>query len=181
MANKKTEGKKTEVKKTEDKKNGTVNVQEQIKETIIDVRNEAIVQSANLYLLARKVLLAGMGAVALTMEEAQEFVEKLVERGEIAETDAQKLMQELRKRAQRGEKEVVKASKKAEKKAEKKAAKTAEDVEKTAVKMAKKAEGALEDTVETVLKSLNVPSKTDVDDLSKKIGELSRKVDALRS
>lgn len=141
-------------------------MQEQIKETVIDVRNEAIVQSANLYLLARKVLLAGVGAVALTMEEAQEFVEKLVERGEIAETDAQKLMQELRKRARRGEKEVTKAAQKAEKDT------------KSAVK---KAEGALEETVESVLKGLNVPSKSDVDALSKKIGELSRKVDALRS
>ena len=141
-------------------------VQDQIKETVIDVRNEAIVQSANLYLLARKVVLAGMGAVALTLEEAQEFVEKLVERGEIAETDAQKLMQEVRKRAQRSEKEATKAAKKAEKST------------KGAVK---KVEGALEETVEGVLKGLNVPSKSDVDALSKKIGDLSRKVDALRS
>ncbi len=141
-------------------------VQDQIKETVIDVRNEAIVQSANLYILARKVLLAGMGAVVLTIEEAQEFVEKLVERGEIAETDAQKLMQEVRKRAQRSEKEATKAAKKAEKKT------------KGAVK---KAEGALEETVEGVLKGLNVPSKSDVDALSKKISDLSRKVDALRS
>ncbi len=140
-------------------------VQDQIKESVIDVRNEAIVQSANLYLLARKVLLAGMGAVALSMEEAQEFVEKLVERGEIAETDAQKLMQELRKRTRRSEKEVAQAAKKAEKST------------KGAVK---KAEDALEETVESVLKGLNVPSKSDVDALSKKIGDLSRKVDALR-
>ena len=141
-------------------------VQEQIKETVIDVRNEAIVQSANLYILARKVVLAGMGAVALTLEEAQEFVEKLVERGEIAETDAQKLMQDLRKRAQRSEKEATKVAKKAEKST------------KGAVK---KAEGVLEETVEGVLKGLNVPSKSDVDALSKKIGDLSRKVDALHS
>lgn len=145
-------------------------VQEQIKETVIDVRNEAIVQSANLYILARKVLLAGMGAVALTLEEAQEFVEKLVERGEIAETDAQKLMQDLRKRAQRSEKEATKVAKKAEKNT-KGAVKKAEGV----------LEGALEETVEGVLKGLNVPSKSDVDALSKKIGDLSRKVDALRS
>ena len=141
-------------------------VQEQIKETVIDVRNEAIVQSANLYILARKVVLAGMGAVALTLEEAQEFVEKLVERGEIAETDAQKLMQEVRKRAQRSEKEATKVAKQAEK---------------TTKGAVKKAEGVLEETVEGVLKGLNVPSKSDVDALSKKIGDLSRKVDALRS
>ena len=48
-------------KKTDEK----MTVQEQIKETVIDVRNEAIVQSANLYILARKVVLAGMGAVEI--------------------------------------------------------------------------------------------------------------------
>ena len=154
----------------EKKTNEKMTVQEQIKETVIDVRNEAIVQSANLYILARKVVLAGMGAVALTLEEAQEFVEKLVERGEIAETDAQKLMQEVRKRAQRSEKEATKVAKKAEK-TTKGAVKKAEGV----------LEGALEETVEGVLKGLNVPSKSDVDALSQKIGDLSRKVDALRS
>lgn len=48
-----------------------------------------------LYEAARKVLLAGMGAMALAQEEAQDFVNKLVERGEIAEKDAKKLMKEV--------------------------------------------------------------------------------------
>ena len=41
-----------------------------------------------LYEAARRVLLAGMGAVALAQEEAEDFVNRLVERGEIAEKDA---------------------------------------------------------------------------------------------
>jgi polyhydroxyalkanoate synthesis regulator phasin len=45
--------------------------------------------------MARKVLMAGMGAVALAQEEVEEFVNKLVERGEIAEKDGKKLLQDV--------------------------------------------------------------------------------------
>lgn len=44
----------------------------------------------------RKVLLAGLGAAALAQDELEDFVKKLVERGEIAEKDAKKLIQETR-------------------------------------------------------------------------------------
>ena len=43
----------------------------------------------------RRVLLASVGAVALTLDEIERFVDKLVERGEIAEQDAKKLVKEL--------------------------------------------------------------------------------------
>ncbi len=56
---------------------------------MIDVRNEVIVQSANLYLAVRKVLLSSLGAMSLTADETNEFLNRLVERGEIAEADAQ--------------------------------------------------------------------------------------------
>lgn len=45
--------------------------------------------------MARKVLMAGIGAVALAQDEAETFINKLVERGEIAEKDARKLIEEL--------------------------------------------------------------------------------------
>jgi len=55
--------------------------------------------------LARKVLLAGIGAVTLAQEEAEAFVQKLIEKGEIAEKDGCILMKDLReKRKQRAEK-----------------------------------------------------------------------------
>lgn len=47
---------------------------------------------------ARKVLLAGIGAVALAQEEIEDFVNKLVERGEIAEKDGKKLLREVMER-----------------------------------------------------------------------------------
>jgi poly(hydroxyalkanoate) granule-associated protein len=43
----------------------------------------------------RKVLLASIGAVALAQEEIEVFVNKLVERGEIAEKDGKKLVRDV--------------------------------------------------------------------------------------
>jgi polyhydroxyalkanoate synthesis regulator phasin len=45
--------------------------------------------------MARRVLMAGIGAVALSQEEMEKFVTKLVERGEIAEKDGRKLVQDV--------------------------------------------------------------------------------------
>ncbi len=44
---------------------------------------------------ARRVLLASMGAMALAQEEMEDFVNRLVERGEIAEKDGKKLIREM--------------------------------------------------------------------------------------
>jgi poly(hydroxyalkanoate) granule-associated protein len=42
-----------------------------------------------------KVLLASIGAVALAQEEIEDFVNKLVERGEIAEKDGRKVVRDV--------------------------------------------------------------------------------------
>jgi poly(hydroxyalkanoate) granule-associated protein len=48
-----------------------------------------------LFETARRVLLAGIGAVALAQDEIEDFVNRLVERGEIAERDGRKLIREV--------------------------------------------------------------------------------------
>lgn len=101
--------------------------------------------------VTRKVLLAGIGAAALAQEEVETFVNKLVERGEIAEKDSRKLINEVMEK--RG---------------------------KEAKKAAKKAEKNLDKRMEEMLHRMNVPSKADIDDLSKKITALSRKIDQLK-
>lgn len=68
---------------------------------------------ANAFLeAARKVLLAGIGAFALAQEEAEDFVNRLIERGEIAEKDGRKLMREMmdkrKKDASKAEDEITK-------------------------------------------------------------------------
>lgn len=59
---------------------------------------------------SRKVLLASIGAVALAQGELEDFIDKLIERGEIAEKDGSKLMSEMKekrkKRAQEMEGEM---------------------------------------------------------------------------
>ncbi len=45
--------------------------------------------------LVRKVLLATMGAAAIAQEEIEALINRLVERGEIAEKDGKKLMHEM--------------------------------------------------------------------------------------
>jgi polyhydroxyalkanoate synthesis regulator phasin len=52
-------------------------------------------ESRPLFDLARKVLLASIGAMALAQDEVEEFVNRLVERGEIAEKDGRKLVKEV--------------------------------------------------------------------------------------
>jgi poly(hydroxyalkanoate) granule-associated protein len=47
---------------------------------------------------ARKVLLASIGAVALAQDEVEDFVNKLIDRGQIAEKDGRKLIQDVMER-----------------------------------------------------------------------------------
>jgi polyhydroxyalkanoate synthesis regulator phasin len=95
----------------------------------------------------RKVLLAGIGAIALAQEEIEEFVGRLVERGEIAEKDGRKLISEVMDKRK---------------------------------KEAEKAEDEITKRVETVMDRMSVPSKADIEELSKKISELTKKVDELK-
>lgn len=132
-------------------------ISDQAKDAVIDVRNELIVQTANLYIMVRKVLLSSLGAVALTMDEANELLARLVERGEVAESDLQKMINELRAQRERSEAEAAK----------------------TRSELTKKASNTIEDSVETILTRLNVPNKSDIEDLSRKIGHLNEKVSAL--
>jgi len=48
------------------------------------------------YDVVRRMMLAGIGAIALKHDELEEFVDKLVERGEIAKKDGEELMKEMR-------------------------------------------------------------------------------------
>lgn len=139
------------------KQNEQKSLEEQVKDKVIDVRNEAIVQTANLYLMARKALLASLGAAAMTLEEANGVVEKLAERGEMVEADIQQWVSEFRaagKSASPG-----------------KGASSA-----SSMSMAGK---ALEESIEVILTRLNVPTKSDIEALSRKISALNHKVNAL--
>jgi poly(hydroxyalkanoate) granule-associated protein len=71
-------------------------VEEKVEEVEAQVTEET--EQNPLVAMARKVLLAGMGVVALTQEEVERIVAKLVERGEIAEQDGKKVVGEVMER-----------------------------------------------------------------------------------
>ncbi|MGB8646510.1 MAG: phasin family protein [Anaerolineae bacterium] len=50
----------------------------------------------------RKVMLASVGAVGLAQDELEDFVNRLVKRGEIAEKDARKLVKEVTAKRRKG-------------------------------------------------------------------------------
>jgi poly(hydroxyalkanoate) granule-associated protein len=62
-------------------------------EVVVEEAPEEMERGA-LYEMTRKVVLASIGAVALAQEELEQFINKLVERGEIAEKDGKKLVSE---------------------------------------------------------------------------------------
>ena len=101
--------------------------------------------------MVHRVLLASIGAVALTQDEIEKFVNKLIERGEIAEKDGRKVVQDV----------MDKRKKQAE-------------------KQAHKAEDEVSKRVEEILDRLSVPTKSDIDTLSEKIASLTKKVDELK-
>jgi len=64
----------------------------EVTEVEIDVEEPGILESL------RRVLLASVGVVALTIEEIGDLVDKLVERGEIAEQEGKKLVNEIKEK-----------------------------------------------------------------------------------
>ncbi len=133
-------------------------IQEQVVERAVDVRNELITQSANAFLMARRALLASLGVVACSLEEGNQFIDKLVERGEVAESDIYKMLNDLRSSGQAGEEKASESRK----------------------SMAAKASMALEDSVEQILNRFNVPTRGDIEALSSKITQLTERIQTLK-
>lgn len=118
----------------------------------IEVVEEEVSETGNTFLSGvRKVLMAGIGAVALAQEEVEDFVNKLVERGEIAEKDGRKLVNDI---------------------LEKRRGKTQETT--------KRVESELEKRMESLLDRMNIPTKSDIEALTTKVAELTKKVDGLK-
>ena len=117
----------------------------------------------------RRILMAGVGVVVLTKDEIEDFVGKLIERGEIAEQDGRRLVREVLHRQRNGAEEVVD-----------KVEGVAEKMQEETGKQITRAESMMDQRIEGILGRLNVPTKGDIDALSDKISLLAEKVDALR-
>jgi poly(hydroxyalkanoate) granule-associated protein len=118
----------------------------------IEIIEEEVNSEPNALLDAvRRVLMAGIGAVVLAQEEVEEFVNKLIERGEIAEKDGRKLINEV----------VEKRKKKAQ-------------------DTTHNAQEEIDKRFDSVLDRLNIPTKGDIDALNAKVTELTDKVESLK-
>lgn len=99
---------------------------------------------------ARTIVLAGLGAVALGKEEIETVLERLIEKGEVAEKDGRKMVNDL---FERRKKDVTEAE--------------------------GKVESMFDKRFEGILNRINMPSKGDIDSLNRKVGSLARKVEDL--
>lgn len=103
--------------------------------------------------LMRRLLLASIGAIALTYDEAERLIARLVERGELAQKDGEKILNELMGTVNKGA-----------------------PVEQQVANIGSQIETGLEQ----ILNNLNIPSRRDIDDLSSKIANLAERVEELR-
>ena len=55
---------------------------------------------------SRKVLLASIGAMAVAQDELEDFINKLIERGEIAEKDGRQLIREMMEKRKKRSQEI---------------------------------------------------------------------------
>ena len=110
---------------------------------------EAAKEPNPLFDAVHKVLLASIGAVALAQDEMEDFVNKLVERGELAEKEGKELLRDVMQRRK-------KDAKKAE-----------EEVDKRMSEMVDRLKIPSKADVEGL--------STQIDGLSKKVDELSKK------
>lgn len=116
-----------------------------------DVLTDETTSGNPIVAMTRRILLAGVGAVALAQEEVEAFVSRLVEKGEIAERDGRRLVNDIvdRRKTQ------------------------VEDVQDGL-------ESRLEGQIEKVITRMNIPTKSDINELSQKIALLTEKVEDLK-
>jgi poly(hydroxyalkanoate) granule-associated protein len=117
----------------------------------IEIIGESTATQKTLLSSLRRVLLAAIGVVVLTQEQIEEFLNSLVERGEIADGDARNLLNDL-----------------------------VENRKRMVQDGARKAESEVEGRIETLLSRMNIPSRSEIDSLAEKIDSLSAKVDQLK-
>jgi poly(hydroxyalkanoate) granule-associated protein len=104
--------------------------------------------------LMRRLLLASIGAVAMSYDEAEQFINRLVERGELAQKDGEKLMNQMMERVRQPAQK--------------------------ANEQQGKVEERIESGFEQFLNRMNIPSKNDIDDLSAKVAQLAARVEEMR-
>ena len=98
----------------------------------------------------KRIMLAGMGAVAMAQDEMEAFVKKMVERGQIAEKEGRKWMKEFMEKGRKQTKD------------------TMHSIEDTSM-----------ESFEKILNKFNIPTKHDFETLSQRVEKLGERVEEL--
>lgn len=104
--------------------------------------------------LMRRLLLASIGAVAITYDEAERTVNRLVERGEIAQRDGEKLLRTVFEHMNQGSKQFN--------------------------QQVSSISEQLGSGLDQALRNLNAPTRRDIDELSNKVAHLTARIEELR-
>lgn len=136
---------------------------DQVKQGVQDLEKNPLVVAAH------KVLLASVGAAALAQEEIEDFVNRLIERGSIAEADGKRMV-----------KDVMDQRRKQMEKAGERAQEVATEMRTNLAEGPKRWADDLEQRIEGVLQRMNIPTKEEIETLTSKITALTHKVDDLK-
>jgi poly(hydroxyalkanoate) granule-associated protein len=118
----------------------------------IEIVEDGTQEDNNLFLEGlRRILMAGIGVAVLAQEEVEDFVTRLVDRGEIAENDGRSIISDVLERRK-------------------------QEIQNNTKRMS----DGMDRRVEGVLNSLNLPTRSEITSLSEQISELSKKVDELQ-
>ena len=98
----------------------------------------------------KKLIHAGMGAVAVAQDEVESFINKMVDRGELAEKDGRKWIKEFLEKSKKQTKETV------------------QGIEETSL-----------DGLEKILDKFNIPTKQDFEQLSARVDKLTTQLQEL--
>ena len=118
-----------------------------------DETKSAKSQRKTFYETTRMILLAGVGAVSLAQDEVNNFIDRLVERGQMAENDARSLVREVMDRREKLEQERREQARQSRQTA---------------------AQPGAQSTTQPAA------SKSDIEALSSRVAELTRQIEELR-
>ncbi len=116
----------------------------------------------------RRTMLAGIGMFAVATEEMDKFMKRMAERGEVAQKDADKVINQLFEQFRGAQPSSTSSPL------------NVEGMQAHANAAATSARTSFESNLEQFLNRMNIPSQRDIDELSARVAQLTARVEELR-
>jgi poly(hydroxyalkanoate) granule-associated protein len=121
---------------------------------IHDDEQEQSASASRNYEAMQRLFLAGIGALSIAYEESDKLLKQFVERGEEVQKDGPKIVDEIVEGVRQHGQEGISSD---------------------------QLQAQLDKGVQQLLQNLNIPSKSDIDDLNEKIDKLSARLEEMSS